>query len=326
MTAETSVQATIDQAWTQALAAQQKAENYSDQAVSASRSVIFTGSIPTLTQPTKPTVPSLPTDDLGQSFSNEYDSTLSSLKTLMDDRLSSFLATYYPDYTNKLTTITDWIENAITNGGTGLPVSVEAAIYDRARTRIDQTKIKAEKEVLNVWAQRGFALPGGEAAALVKEVQQDSKHAENNLARDIAIEQANREIENVRFAISAGASLQTNILNTATSYMNAIISVASQATTKANSLVNSIQSLYQLTSQYVNASVNAENLILRYEQADINRSLTLNQLDINAFQAGIDARVNAALAGAKAMGNVASAAISSQNTIASISNETQISQ
>ncbi len=317
----TTIEESIASAWEAANSSLENAQKYSDQAVNASQGVILTGGIHQLTEPDKPEL-IMPSHDLAGIYANEYDAAMDELKALLDDRLDKFLDTYYPDYSEKLATVSDWLDNAIKNGGTGLPTDIETAIWDRERSRHDSQALRSEEEVMSTWAARGFPLPPGVATRKVRQVQQENADNLQHRSREIAIQQATMEVENIRFAVQQSAALQVSIVSAATQYMNAVINVASQAAVKAASLVDAIRALYALTESYNRIALDAERLTLQYDQAAANRDLTANQLDVNAFQAQVQARVEAAMAGARSMGEMAAAAISSQNTLSSLGHET----
>ena len=166
-------------------------------------------------------------------------------------------------------------------------------------------------------------MPIGAQAQLIREVQQTNRNNTSALLRDIAIKQAEMEIENIRFVVQTGASLHTAVIAAATQYMNVIINVASNSTAKASSLVDAIMGVYNLTVAYQNTAVASEGLMLRYDTTAYERDYKANALDVEAFKNRAETKTNAALAAAKQMGAVAAAAIGSQNTMATISNNTE---
>lgn len=322
MTAENSVQDTIDQAWDAAEDAMDDARRYADQAQSAASSTIFTGTVHNPDEPEEIVITKPDIDGLDDKFANEYDAVLNQLKTDIDNMLDDFLDKYFPDYTAKLKTISDWLDNAIKNGGTGIPANIESAIYDRARARLDNQAMRAEKEVFDVYAQRGYPLPPGVATEKLDEVRQNNQNENNNISREIMIKQAELEVDQIRFAIQQGVSLHTGILAAGQNYMGSVLNAAGIANNRAQGLVNSIIGMYEVINAYVRAEVAAEGLQLDYDRIQINRDLSVNQIDVNAFQAKIDARVKAAMSAARAMGDQAAAAIGSQNTLATIAHNT----
>ncbi len=93
-------------------------------------------------------------------------------------------------------------------GGTGLPPVVEDALFARARQRDSAESKRTLQEAVDTWAARDFSMPPG---MLVKQTdvileQGRLKAAETN--RDILLEAAKWEIENLRFAVQQGMALE----------------------------------------------------------------------------------------------------------------------
>lgn len=107
-------------------------------------------------------------------------------------------------------------------GGTGLPPAVEDALFNRARERQAEETERAVADAFADWAARGFEMPPGmlvKQANIARELGQ-AKAAELN--RDIMIEAAKWEIENLRFAVQQGIALEqltTNLFENAVKRM-----------------------------------------------------------------------------------------------------------
>lgn len=93
-------------------------------------------------------------------------------------------------------------------GGTGLPAAVEDALFSRARERDSTETARAVQEAVDTWAGRNFSMPPGMLAKQVNVAREQGrlKAAETN--RDILIEAAKWEIENIRFAVQQGMALE----------------------------------------------------------------------------------------------------------------------
>ena len=93
-------------------------------------------------------------------------------------------------------------------GGTGLPAAVEDALFSRARERDSNETARAVQEAVDTWAGRNFSMPPGMLAKQVNVAREQGrlKAAETN--RDILIEAAKWEIENIRFAVQQGMALE----------------------------------------------------------------------------------------------------------------------
>lgn len=98
-------------------------------------------------------------------------------------------------------------------GGTGLPPAIEDALFSRARQRDSTETNRAVQEAVDTWAGRNFSMPPGmlvKQADVIRE-QGRLKAAETN--RDILLQAATWEIENLRFAVQQGMALEQLTIN-----------------------------------------------------------------------------------------------------------------
>lgn len=98
-------------------------------------------------------------------------------------------------------------------GGTGLPAHVEDALFNRARERDSNETSRAVQEAVDTWAGRDFSMPPGMLVKAVNVAREQGrlKAAETN--RDILMEAAKWEIENIRFAVQQGMALEQLLQN-----------------------------------------------------------------------------------------------------------------
>lgn len=93
-------------------------------------------------------------------------------------------------------------------GGTGLPPAIEDALFCRARERDSVEARKQLQEAVDNWAARDFSMPPGMLVKQTDVIREQGrlKAAETN--RDILVEAAKWEIENIRFAVQQGMALE----------------------------------------------------------------------------------------------------------------------
>lgn len=118
-----------------------------------------------------------------------------------------------PEYASELLDEVSAEVRRMMAGGTGLPPAVEAAIFARSRDRAALETERAVSDAFADWAARGFEMPPGmlvKQVAVAREAGQ-MRAAEAN--RDLAIEAAKWEIENLRFAVQQGIALEGLTLN-----------------------------------------------------------------------------------------------------------------
>lgn len=106
----------------------------------------------------------------------------------------------------------------IVNGGTGLNLNVEQAIWDRARNREDKNALRSMQELIKAQAARGFSRPPGALTAGLDFLAQETQNKNADLSREISIKQAELEQSNIQFALQTSLQLEGQLLN----YSNSI--------------------------------------------------------------------------------------------------------
>jgi hypothetical protein len=246
-----------------------------------------------------------------------YEAQLNKLVALMTGELANFYATYYPLASDAFDEATNWLVDAITNGGTGISAAVEDQIWQRGRERVISEGSRTESQIIDDFAGRGFTIPPGAMAGQLKELRLNQKQAVNSFSRDVAVKQAEIEIENIRFAVSKAIESRAFAMQAATDYIRALMSAPDAAARVA--VINSdVQAkMISATSDLYRARLSRDELVLRSSEANLDAKIKGNAIDVPAFYQGIDARVRAAVGAAGVYGNAAGAALSSLNSLVS---------
>lgn len=125
-----------------------------------------------------------------------------------------------PEYKSEvLDELSHYIKKGIVEGGTGLPAPIEDALFSRARTRESRETSRAVQEAMNDWSTRNFSMPPGMLVKQVATIREQGQLRASELNRDILIEATKMEIEQIRFLVQQGMSLEqitTNIFNNVT--------------------------------------------------------------------------------------------------------------
>lgn len=197
----------------------------------------ITINIPTAPTITIPTVPTRPTVDTNIELPEPPDLTMPEMGELQPVELPPFEFPDLPEFTTDPPDVGDitvpdpfinWAEpqyqsemlpvllaniKTMMAGGTGLPAAVEDALFARTRERDSAETARAVQEAMDTWAGRGFSMPPGMLAKQVNVAREQGrlKAAETN--RDIMVEAAKWEIENIRFAVQQGMALEQVLSN-----------------------------------------------------------------------------------------------------------------
>lgn len=100
-------------------------------------------------------------------------------------------------------TIARWLE-----GGTGMTPEVEAALFDRARDKLDTTAGQRTQQAFDTYAAKGWSMPPGMLVEQVNAAQQEAQQSAADLASDILSKSAEWEQENLRQAVQQGIALE----------------------------------------------------------------------------------------------------------------------
>ncbi len=93
-------------------------------------------------------------------------------------------------------------------GGTGLPPAVEQALFARARDRASADVERSVQDAFADWASRGYEMPPGMLTKQVSVAREQGQLRSAELNRDIMVEAAKWEIDNLRFAVQQGLALE----------------------------------------------------------------------------------------------------------------------
>lgn len=264
-----------------------------------------------------------PDEDLSQLFQADYDSALAQYLDLMGQKLGSFLADWFPDFTGDMRLAEEWLAKAIRDGGTGLNPTVENAIWERSRARELAEAHRMEQEAIAAVAARGFFLPTGVLAARLQEVQQAASDKISTHARDVAIKAFEAELENVKFAVEQQLSHRVKVLQAAGEYMKTWMLAPQTAVDRAKNVVLTRNELWRAAAAYYETLIRADQTRLEYIKlkagSNENELTRTTRMTLEA----LDKKVAAAIAGVNQAASAASAALSSLNSMAQVANVTQ---
>lgn len=324
MTAQATVESIIASATTAAQTALQQAITYANQAQTAASGFSSSGTPPAVTEP-EVVIPYFdPTTDFTGDFLSAYNDAIADWDPDFQSQITSFINKFFPNMTGCLKTAVDsWICTVLQTGGTGMQPAVENAIWQRDRERVILDARRAEDEAATGWAARGWALPGGVLIDNIQRVQQAASDKNSGHSRDVMIEQAKIEIENIRFAVDQGVKLRLGVISGLLDYLKTWASLRELAIKKGEALLEAKTKLYQTIGAYYSAIVGAARLMLEYDRMRVDAFVSLSDIDMRGFAERLKARVDAAISAAETMGKIAGAGLSAQSTIAEVSHNTQ---
>jgi hypothetical protein len=149
--------------------------------------------LPAFTQPSPPAIPSPPS----ASFSFTPAEYTSSLLTQIQGKLGDVIA----------------------DDSAMLPAPVVQALRDRANASVDVEELRQVEEVYDDFAARGFEQPPGMLLRRVDQVRQRAQDQRGSLNRDIYVQEQTVALENLKFAISTGVSLEATLIGAHNDFM-----------------------------------------------------------------------------------------------------------
>lgn len=138
---------------------------------------------------------------------------------------------------------------AMMKGGTGIPPVVEDALFARARERDGAETERAVQEVVQAWASRGFTLPQGVLDRQVAAVREQGRLKAAELNRDILIQAATWEIENLRFAVQQGIAVEGLLENIHENMLNRLFEAAKYSAEAQINVFNARIGLFNAQNQ-----------------------------------------------------------------------------
>lgn len=166
--------------------------------------------LPSITVPTMPDKPTLSYPDRPTLYVTNfgsftevaptYDPT-SAVAPLFTGNIDQYVESTDTSISQMLLSHRQMLSDRIANGGTGLPAHIETAIWNRERDRESALLRSAEEDALRQDAALGFHTPTGTAQAKLYRVQADYGDKMIAFGRDIAIKQAQLEIDNIQKAL-----------------------------------------------------------------------------------------------------------------------------
>ncbi len=177
------------------------------------------------------------------------------------------------------------------DGGTGLPAAIAQALRDRGTAEADRQQARDEQDVWEDFAGRGFAEPTGPLLQRLAMVRQDAAHRRASTHRDIAIQDAQLAVENLRFAVTQGVALEATLVQAHMEAMRLALQAAQYARDTRLAVFNGQMSLfnaemqaYQIDATVWRSQIEGELARLEVFRARIQAEQLRGQLNLQDVQ------------------------------------------
>lgn len=256
--------------------------------------------------------------DFSADFLAQYNGVISSLDPGLLTKMRGFLTEFFPDFEVCSEVVEQWICDQIQNGGMGLPIAVESAMFQRGRDRILQEGARQEDEIANRFAARGFSIPSGALAKMLASIQRDVNQKIADYNRDIIVEHAKIQVETTKFAVAQAVDLKKSVINYMLDYIGRYLGIYQIAGQKGAGFVDAKQNLYNTMSDYYRTLIANGQLEMdkvKFQQGDY---LDWQKTEGDFSERWATRKTNASMAAAEALSRLAASAQQSVNAIASL--------
>ncbi|MDD4995816.1 MAG: hypothetical protein PHW53_05140 [Patescibacteria group bacterium] len=204
-----------------------------------------------------------------------YNAALPEIQAFIDDKVSTWIATYAPEYQSHLSQLAAKITSGM--DATVLPDQIEAAMYTRARGRIEQEFHAAEQGLLETYSKRGFYEPPGALLAGLRAGRMKGAEALANTSTDIYIERRKTEVQHLQFIMNLASSQIQSVRSLAVQYAGIIGNSVSQAISYSNQVGEMSIKVYEHLASKANLAIAVMNAL--GNQYEIRLKAALSALD-----------------------------------------------
>lgn len=178
------------------------------------------------------------------------------------------------------------------SGGSGIPPAVEQAMFDRAAEREEITTSRDIDAVSTEFSLRGFTMPPGMQAARTDQMIQDLSTKKLGLNRELTIQVAQWQVENVRFACTTGIAAENVYVNLFTNAAQRMFEAARFQIESQISIYNAQIAVfnarmngYQIRAQVFDTLVKAELSKIEVFKVQIEAEVAKGQVNVQKVQA-----------------------------------------
>lgn len=173
-------------------------------------------------------------------------------------------------------------------GGLGLPLAVEQAIFDRGRAREDRLSRRLISEIEVDMASRGLSEPTGVLAKRLKEAHYENREKTAGLNRDLSIERFKEAVEGMRQAVVQGIALETQLIQQTNAIneraLRAVLAVREYMINRVNALIsyaNLQQQAYATDAQVWKNRIDGELSKLEKTRLELQAQQLVGELNKN---------------------------------------------
>lgn len=264
--------------------------------------------------------------DAAGDFEGAYRGASQMMQSALQGQIDAFMARINPEFNPQMarleSRLAEWTSGT---AATGLAPSVEAAIYERSRSRANAEARRVQGEAWTVAARNGFTMPTGALLAAQQSARQAAADTNAAGSREIVAMQAELEQKNIQFALTLSADLRKSVLSMSIGYHGNLVQINGQAIDYARSLTDALVRLFGMAVEafktkldLYRADVSVFESLIRASLADVElykaeieaerSKLQIDESNVRLYQAQIDAQTSAVTAWAKRVDGIVAVA------------------
>jgi hypothetical protein len=228
--------------------------------------------------------------DLDLQYESAYSTASPIMQAAVNAQLSSFIATYFPNFSTGMAAIEARLATYL-QGGTALTPAVEDALYNRTLDKTNKDAVRATQEVLQKAARSGQTMLGPTIVSQLQDVDQERRNNNARSATEIYIKQAELEQSNLQFAVTKSSELRKIALDAAVSYFHGLVNVNGQALEYARGVVDAVVRAFDVAAKYAETQARIYEADAQVYRAKLEGALAV----LHAFEAevrGLEAQAN----------------------------------
>jgi hypothetical protein len=295
------------------------AQHQADQAISLATVAIGGFSPAAVVVPDLPLPAIIPTD-VSAAVQSAYDHAFGMYNTNFQTLIQQYITQFFPTISSSLSTAADnWVENSITNGGSGLPIAVEQAYWQRDRDRITQETMRLEDEAFSDYASRGFSMPGGVVTNRVDSARTDALNKISESSRNSAVQSAEWALKNTQFAVEEAMKLRIGFMEALARFLGVFATIPNSAASYAETILKAKTEVWDAATRLYSAEIQDKSVGVSADVSTRGQDAGYAGQFIQVQGTLAHARANAAVGAAAALGSIAAATMGANHTMASIS-------
>lgn len=238
-----------------------------------------------------------------------YDAMVQDAIDKLSNLFHTYVDTYFPVNDTTNADVEAWLQQALTSGGTGINQTLELQFWENDRSRILQETARQVDEATNAFAAKRFPIPSGPLTGIISRVQDASLRELSKSSREIALKQAQLEVENVRIAVEQGIKLRQIALSTAGDYIKALASSITVAQNLAVTQADAQNGLINAAANFYRARIEAKDLLLKKDKVNADYEQEEERVEFEGDIKLISDKVGALVAAANSVAHQAAAAL-----------------